>query len=176
MNLTKVIEKVKEFLGKITETFKSLVAALGNLFAHLPGLLKPVRGKVASFSERSPRSADKRSDGSNRFSGGKRRTLFFVLGGLAALFLVLLIAAVAINSRGAKKSASVDMSAGLIVAPEELFPPAEPDFLPELILEREPRRSWSIEDIRPYWKNPENPGVWRDLIKSTVDELMESVP
>ena len=68
------------------------------------------------------------------------------------------------------------MSSGPYIPPEELFIPTEPDFLPEFLLEREPRSSWSLDEIRPYWKNPGTPEFWQEEIKSAVDKLMEGVP
>jgi len=59
---------------------------------------------------------------------------------------------------------------------EELFIPAEPDFVPEFIFEREKRRFWSLEDIRPYWKAPDSNDRWTEEIKSAVDKLMEGIP
>jgi len=66
--------------------------------------------------------------------------------------------------------------AGLVLSQDDFFIPAEPDFLPEFLLERDPGHTWSIEDIRPYWKSPERTGRWQDEIKSAVDKLMEGVP
>jgi len=57
-----------------------------------------------------------------------------------------------------------------------LFYPLEPDFLPGFLPEREMRRFWTLDDIRPYWKAPGNSPWWMEEITSTVDSLMEGVP
>jgi hypothetical protein len=108
------------------------------------------------------------------FLEGKKRLVLFAFGGLAVLLLVLLIAAIAFNS-SEHENVPVNMTAGPYIPTEDLFIPAEPDFLPEYLLEREPRLFWSVEDIRPYWKNPGTPELWREEIKSAVDKLMEGV-
>ncbi|MDR0525082.1 MAG: hypothetical protein LBG90_04350 [Spirochaetaceae bacterium] len=61
---------------------------------------------------------------------------------------------------------------------EELFLPDEPDFLPEVLLEQEPRSQWTPEDARPFWQNPENedPEQWQKQIKTVIDELLKGVP
>ena len=101
--------------------------------------------------------------------------MVFIAGGLAALLLILVITAIAFSTRGPREGAAAHQAVHLI-PPEELFIPAEPDFVPDFLLEREPRHFWSVEDIRPYWRVPANPEFWQDLIRSAVDELMESVP
>jgi len=106
----------------------------------------------------------------------KKKPLLIGLGALAVLFLILIIAAGISNSRKRRK-ASPDIVAGdLTIASEELFIPAEPDFVPEFIFDREKRRLWSLEDIRPYWKIPDSSDRWREEIKSSVDKLMEGIP
>ena len=117
----------------------------------------------------------------------KKRVKLLGLGGLTALFLILIITALIVNSGKPNKS-PVSASASSIPS-DELFIPAEPDFLPKILLQREPRSFWSLEDISPYWKSPADQGVpaesngrgspqelWRGEIKSAVDKLMEGVP
>jgi hypothetical protein len=60
---------------------------------------------------------------------------------------------------------------------EDIFLPDEPDFLPPVLLEREPRK-WNAEDARPFWTNPlgNDPAQWRNNIERTVDGRMERVP
>ena len=120
---------------------------------------------------------------------GKRRAMIFGLTGLAVLFLILVIAVLALNFGKKNNTANQNIASGLNIPAEELFFPAEPDFLPEFLFEKEMRTSWSLEDIRPYWKNPgaaesgaagrnslpADSERWREEIKSTVDELLEGV-
>jgi hypothetical protein len=62
--------------------------------------------------------------------------------------------------------------------PEELFLDDEPDFLPEVLLERERRDEWNADDARPYWTDPGDEGieVYEDMMGSVVDGIMERVP
>ncbi|MDR2049667.1 MAG: hypothetical protein LBP69_09470 [Treponema sp.] len=66
----------------------------------------------------------------------------------------------------------------LSFSPEDFFMPPEPDFVPPILLEREPRDGWSEEDARPFWTDPmeENAGTWRGRIEKGVGELLENVP
>ena len=66
----------------------------------------------------------------------------------------------------------------LSISPEDFFMPSEPDFVPRILLEREPKDGWVEEDARPFWTDPmeENAGTWRGRIKKGVDELLENVP
>ena len=158
MNLTEGKEKARELLNKCIELLNTFIEA----FKLLPG-------KIVFIADRFL----------GHFPAEKRRIILFAFGGSVALLLILVISTVVIHSGRPKKSAAVEVSAGplLNIPPEDLFIPAEPDFLPGFLLEREPRHSWSIEDIHPYWKKPEgNPDLWREKIKSAVDKLMEDVP
>jgi hypothetical protein len=62
--------------------------------------------------------------------------------------------------------------------PEELFLDDEPDFLPDLLPERERRNEWNAGDARPYWTDPgdEDPGVYEDMMTTVVDGIMERLP
>lgn len=61
---------------------------------------------------------------------------------------------------------------------EELFLPDEPDFLPEVILERERRSSWTEQDVSEYWQDPLKFGEeqWREKIEAAIDVFLERVP
>jgi hypothetical protein len=135
-----------------------------------------------------------------RVPEGKRKPMLFGLVGVVLLFIVIITVPV---KRTPKKNASPASEAGFssstektdyvpaaekpkVSAPpafpagisiptEELFFPDEPDFVPEFLLEREPRVSWSLEDIRQYWRVPFDSGSWSSAIKTTVDALMENV-
>ncbi|MDR1072427.1 MAG: hypothetical protein LBL45_01975 [Treponema sp.] len=60
---------------------------------------------------------------------------------------------------------------------EDIFLPDEPDYLPKVILERDPH-TWSAEDAHEYWTNPlENEHInWRGTITNVVDDIMDKVP
>lgn len=106
----------------------------------------------------------------------KKRLMFFGFGGMAALLLILLIATIALNFGKSKDGSVQNLASGPAIPPEELFIPAEPDFVPQFLPEREPRSFWSLDDIRPYWENPGNSELWQEEIKTEVDKLMEGVP
>jgi len=119
---------------------------------------------------------DRIKDVINNVGLNKRKPLLIGFGALAVLFLILIIAA-GISSSRKKRMDSPDFVAGsLTIPPEELFIPAEPDFVPDFVFEREKRRFWSLEDIRPYWRIPDSSDRWREEIKSAVDKLMEGIP
>jgi len=155
-------EKAKALLAKNMEWPRAFLSDLKKTFAGLAGQSGPLKAlllqKAASF----------------RLPAGKPPVLF-IAGGLAALLLILVITAVALSARGPREGAATHRAVHLI-PPEELFIPAEPDFVPDFLLEREPRHFWSVEDIRPYWRVPANPEFWQGVIRSAVDELMENVP
>ena len=170
---------------KIFGLFSNLIGLPAKLGTKFSRFAADLGGGVGSFTKKVRPSAGKASPlkkkflaffNLNRFSGDKRRTLLFGLGGLGMLVLILLITILALNSGKSKKNPALDLASGPVVAPEDLFIPTEPDFLPEYLLERNPRRFWSLEDIRLYWKNPGNPARWRDEVTKAVDKLMEGVP
>ena len=106
---------------------------------------------------------------------GKKRLILFGLVGVVILVFGILITIIVVNTRP-KNTDAFNVSAGLSIPAEEFFFPSEPDFLPGFLPEREPRRFWTLDDIRPYWKAPGNPDWWMGEIISTVDSLMEGVP
>jgi len=111
-----------------------------------------------------------------RFPEEKRRPILLAIAGSAMLFLVLIISVPVTLSGRPRQAGSSRAVSGPVIPVEELFIPSEPDFLPEFILEREPRSFWSLEDLRPYWRALESTELWREQITSAVDRLMESVP
>ena len=109
------------------------------------------------------------------FRKKKGSHLSLVLEDCAGFFFVLLIA-ILINAGKQTKTPTGAINIGFSIPQEELFIPAEPDFVPELLFEREPRRYWALEDLRPYWRKPEISEHWKEEIKSAVDKIMEGVP
>jgi hypothetical protein len=120
----------------------------------------------------------------------------FLLIGLGAALLVLIIclvtAVILMNrtSGGPINGADALMSRGFQpgelqprdlqpqIPPGELFLSDEPDFIPEVILGRERRDSWTAEDAAAFWYNPLEQGEepWRGRVESVIDELLEHVP
>lgn len=178
-------------LVKIAETLRAFAADLGKIRVSLSekviplvsGLARNANEKLTkrkpaeqkSTRERSAGISSGVSDAFTRLTPEKKRLMFFALGGSAVFFIILLTVVIALNPRQPGASPANMTAAGGIPA-EELFIPDEPDFLPDFLLDREPRHFWSVDDIRPYWRSPGNPAFWQDLIRSAVDELMENIP
>jgi hypothetical protein len=92
----------------------------------------------------------------------------------------MLVTALLTAGKG-RRSPRTDAAAAfapLAIAAEDVFLPEEPDFTPDVILEREPRSVWTGEDVRPFWKAPLDygSGVWKEGIGTAVDKLLERVP
>jgi hypothetical protein len=140
-------------LGKIGDTIKSLAAALNEKAG-------PLADTVLS-----------------RIPEEKRRPVLLCLGGMVVLFICLIVILLAVNpGRAGAKEVREPVETALL--PEELFFPGEPDFVPSLLLQREPRRFWTVEDVRPFWKDPGSLGRdrWRDEMGAVIDKLMEGIP
>jgi hypothetical protein len=111
-----------------------------------------------------------------------------ILAGCAAgavCIVLILLMILSVRSRPPKEKVSPDLQAELgvseesmLIAPEEFFLPYEPNFVPDVLLEREPREGWSEEDARPYWTDPMegNEELWRRRIGEGVDGILEKVP
>ena len=97
-------------------------------------------------------------------------------------FSVILTTAVLISIQGTsnKKPPEVPDRINIIspIPPEDFFLPDEPDFIPDVLLEREKRSSWSEQDAMEYWQNPLEAGEeqWRKKIEAAIDEYLERVP
>ncbi|MDR1803514.1 MAG: hypothetical protein LBQ94_07895 [Treponema sp.] len=168
MDFSNLKEKLRnlaplELLNKLKE---ALLAIWSNVFSFAEGIVSRFLGG-GSFN---PSGED---DDKHRVE--KKRLILFGLCGVTVLLLGLLIFIIVRNvSRSQGGSSSV--ASGLSIPAEELFFPREPDFLPGFLPERERRRFWSLDEIRPYWKAPGNSVWWMEEITSTVDSLMEGVP
>ncbi|MDR2370953.1 MAG: hypothetical protein LBD71_05705 [Treponema sp.] len=93
---------------------------------------------------------------------------------LAVLLILGFVMLLAMNNNSEREA----VPRAPLIPPEELFLGEEPDFIPPVILEREPRRAWTGEDAAPFWRDPLKRGEepWRERIESAVDELLEGVP
>jgi hypothetical protein len=105
----------------------------------------------------------------------KRTPLLLCRGGIVVLLISLTVITLASGGHGARE---VREAAELVIPPEELFFPGEPDFVPSLLLEREPRRFWTPDDIAPFWEDPGSLSrdQWVKEMGLVIDELMENVP
>ena len=112
------------------------------------------------------------------------RVVLIITGALGIIIVLLLVLAIVTRQRTKAQNAAA--SAAYTEAPiiherlpsEDFFLPYEPDFVPDVLLEREPREPWTEEDARPFWTNPleGNQGTWRKRIESGIDSLLEHIP
>jgi len=180
MDLAGGIDKVKKLLNNLVEALKKLLSAPGKVFARFFKKFTSIIDRFPGENFNLKRSS--RSGHWWRVPAGKRRPILIALGGLVIVLIILIISSVVLKTRGGKKDAFADIAAGPFIPVEELFIPGEPDFVPDFIPGREPRNSWTLEDIRPYWRNPGTAAetryndLWRGEIKSAVDKLLEGVP
>ena len=113
-----------------------------------------------------------------------KKLLIIIGGGAAGIILMILLLAVSIRAgqnRQEARRASQELNrafAPLAIKPEDLFLPREPDFIPEIIMNRQPRDSWTEDDAAPFWSDPldGNSAAWKSRIHSEIDNLMETVP
>ncbi|MCL2879662.1 MAG: hypothetical protein FWF29_05385 [Treponema sp.] len=113
----------------------------------------------------------------DNLSGTRERLI--VLACAAALVVLLLIVVILVHVPDNKNRITPGLSDSgqSVIPPEELFLPAEPDFIPGVLLEREKRAVWTAKDAAPYWQDPLKYGEepWRQQIEKTIDDLMEHV-
>ena len=104
----------------------------------------------------------------------KRRFIIFISGGILFLAICLVIITLGFGRRTTENPQI--SSAG--ISADELFYPGEPDFLPSLLLEREPHQPWTLDDLELFWQDPKagNEEKWREVIITTVDRLLDGVP
>ena len=112
------------------------------------------------------------------------KIMLIVSGALGIIIVLLLI--LAIVSRRKPGSQDTGQQSAYSDTPiqreklpsEDFFLPYEPDFVPDVLLEKEPKDSWTDEDARPFWTNPldGNEAAWRRRIETGIDSLLENVP
>jgi hypothetical protein len=99
-----------------------------------------------------------------------------------SVFVILLTLSVIVSMRksaGENRSLETERTKiNLAIPAEEFFLPDEPDFLPETLLERERRTSWTEQDAAEYWQDPLRSGEeqWREKIETAIDEFLERIP
>jgi hypothetical protein len=119
-----------------------------------------------------------------------RKILFIGLGAVLFILLVLIVCFITVvilmNRIPDSPAPGTEALSGALqpgdlrpqIPLEDLFFPEEPDFLPDVIPERERRDFWTAGDAEPFWYNPLDEGEkqWRDRIESVIDELLEQAP
>ncbi|MCL2804369.1 MAG: hypothetical protein FWD26_00315 [Treponema sp.] len=99
-----------------------------------------------------------------------------------AVFALLLTLSVIISITGkdstAEQTEPERTMINLPIPAGELFIPEEPDFLPQVLLQRERRTSWTDEDAAEHWQDPLKSGEeqWREKIEAEIDKFLERVP
>jgi hypothetical protein len=141
-----------------------------------------LRGVFLSIKSKFSRTTAGFLKGMRKIRQGYFRLAMAFLGGLG-IILCLLVILVAVNYRRGRSPAVPppalsDVFGLLPIPPEEFFIPDEPDFLPEVLWEQEPRESWTPEDAHPFWTDPlkDNRRVWQGRVEGAIDELLERLP
>ena len=156
---------------EILKSFKDvLLALLANLFSLPKGFPARIFGGRSAVS-----SGGELEEESSPYARKKRLILLGLMGTVVLLFGILVALLVANIPRPGRADV-LNVAPGLSIPVEEFFFPVEPDFLPGFLPEREPRRYWTLDDIRLYWRAPGNSDWWMEGITSTVDSIMEGVP
>jgi hypothetical protein len=153
-------------LGKIRETIKTAPDRAGEFFKEFPGKLK------GFLDEKAGPLADRLLA---RIPREKQKPFFFCLGGIVVVLICLIVI---ILAAGVGRPEKKEEAAELTIPSEELFFPGEPDFVPSLLFEREPRQFWTPDDIEPFWEDPEKLGrdQWLKEMELVIDKLVEDVP
>jgi hypothetical protein len=151
--------------------FQDLLAKIKKMSSVPGAFFKAGLKKIAGLI---PKNA---ADSLRKLFQEKRRLIIILFLVFMALFLLGLVSILLVMNNKEEVPAA-EASRRTVIPPEELFLPNEPDFLPGVILEREPRRSWTAEDAAPFWQDPLRRGEesWRNRIESVIDEVLEEVP
>ncbi|MDR2483390.1 MAG: hypothetical protein LBD08_07145 [Treponema sp.] len=109
------------------------------------------------------------------------RLIITGLGAVVVVCAAALAAALLADTGSEPETPGREISGSLsprAIPAEELFLPDEPDFLPEVLLSRDRREQWTVEDALPYWTDPlggeSAPPLNR--MRRIVDTIMERVP
>jgi len=114
----------------------------------------------------------------NLSDGQKRKLVLICTGVFAAILTLCVVISLIKPPQGTLPSGVETTLLNFAIPSEEMFLPDEPEFLPEVIIERERRSSWTEDDAAQYWQDPLRNGEqqWRDKIEAAVDKFLERVP
>jgi hypothetical protein len=144
---------------------------IGDFLERAADFLRMVRGRAVDWTGRIK----------ERFNAGPRLKLIAagaILGTVLVILGIMLVLTRNSRARRVRDSEAVAELFRMELPPEELFLDDEPDFLPDLLPERERRDAWDADDVRPYWTDPgdEDVRVYEDMMGAVVDGIMEGVP
>jgi hypothetical protein len=162
---------------------------MGNRFAQFSGRLEEFAEKLkkaaAGFAAKAALVADRLAD---RIPEEKRKLVLLCSGGTVFLLIIITGIFLARAGRLGEGDGKDPLSAfgpEPAIPGDELFLPGEPDFVPEFLLEKEPRHPWTARDLEPFWKDPLGEGrglsesrrnLWREEMSAVLDEILEAVP
>jgi hypothetical protein len=156
--------------SRISDFAASIKAVLGGLLSIMRQGVENVRVRVQPIFDRF----------AEKLPPGKRHLVLFSIATFSVLLLVFVVFLVARGGHESRIPATAETAAVRqgVILPDELFLPAEPDFVPGVLLEREERAIWTASDAAPLWQDPLKDGEepWRNRIEKAIDEIMESVP
>jgi len=158
-------------MPRLPEFIRSFLSKIRN-----SGFFRWVEDKTAGLRGRLKEKLDKLLA---RLPADRRIILTVAIGVPVILLLFIIGASLLFKSKTVTPKALPENSVITRRIPaEDLFLPGEPDFVPDVMLEREKRTQWTADDAMPWWQDPLKDGEqeWRDQIEKTVDEIMESVP
>jgi hypothetical protein len=142
----------------------------------VPDLLTRIKSFFAAIVEKAQTLLHKALE---KIPEKKRRLVTLCAGGGLIVLLLILMGALLLAHRAAAHSASAEnIVRRAVIPPEEIFLPDEPDFLPGVMLGRERRTAWTVEDAAPFWQDPLKNGEeqWREKVEAEIDTLLEKIP
>jgi len=147
----------------------------------LTDVLSKIKSLCAAIADKIKNWASRLTQGklTEKLHGSRERII--LICGAAVIVVLVLIGIVTMMNHSRDKKRDTPMISDperSLIPPEDLFLSEEPDFLPGVLLEREKRTSWTVEDAEAYWQDPLKNGEepWRQHIEREIDELMERVP
>ena len=163
------------FLPDLWEKVKNCFAAFAGFFKGLAGKLSGpgFLGKLSHFpGEYGEKLLGKIPE--------KKRKMVLICGG-GGLVLLVFAGALMMNSSKEPRPGPTrenNQIRRMVIPPEEIFLPDEPDFVPGVLLERERRTDWTVLDAASFWQDPLKNGEerWRERVEAVIDEFLERVP
>ena len=103
--------------------------------------------------------------------------LVFFLAGVPAISRITREVRTSNTKNNTTQTSIADSFSTRTIDSDDMFLLEEPDFFPNIILNREPQ-SWSAKDVETFWTDPLQKGSeqWQEEMKKTLDKLMENIP